>query len=350
MGNATSSILRQIQRFNGSSQRASNNPAGPTAGIVVFITSALLATASGTAKDVDWNEKLEDWAQNSEAVLLGRLVEVSPQLEPLGEKSFAAAGKIKVRRYFKGGSNESSIEVEFHTSTPFRRGPESEDVVYFIDNRLENGRYLMHPWRWSGSLWRSAEEAVFRTDKATRIENMPRPEKPDKKVSLSVAADDGQGRALTSIHISSYSDLELLAQLENHDNRKHTVMPPLDGSFVHWRYPYYDLEILDANGVAVPRRPLGRCGNVNSWKKRDFVSLAAGEVFRFRIPPNGYSYELVKGRYKLRVKYTARRSLRLKGLSGDNEKGVGRLVWMVWQGAVYSNWIEITIADKEHED
>jgi hypothetical protein len=316
----------------------------------VFLTSALLATASGAGKDVDWNAKLEDRARNSEVVLLGRLAEVDPQIQPLAEKSFAAVGKIKVRRYLKGRPKTSSIEVEFRTSTPFRRGPESEDVVYFIDKRLENGRYLVHPWRWSGSMWRSAEEAVFRTDKRMRIENMPRPEKPDKGISLSVAADDGQGRSLTSIRISRYSDLELLAQFENHSKRGHTVMPPLDGSFVHWRYPYYDLEILDVNGVAVPRRPLARCGNVNSWKKRDFVSLAASEVFRFRIPANPYSYELAKGQYKLRVKYTAKRSLRLKGLAGDNEKGVGRLMRRVWQGVVHSNWIEITIADREQQD
>lgn len=350
MGNATSSILWQTQRFNGSSQRASNKLAGLLASTVLFLTSGVIATASGAGKDVDWNAKLEDWTRNSEVVLLGRLAEVQPQAEPLSEQSFAAVGKIKVRRYLKGQPEASSIEVEFHTSSPFRREPESEDVVYFIEKRLENGRYLMHPWRWSGSMWRSAEEAVFRTDKRTRIESMPRPEKPDKQISLSVAADDGQGRALTSIHISSYSDLELLAQSENHDNRNNTVMPPLDGSFVHWRYPYYDLEILDVNGVAVRRRPVARCGNVNAWKKRDFVSLAAGEVFRFRIPVNPYSYELAKGQYKLRVTYTAKRSLRLKGLSGDNEEGVGQLVRSVWQGIVYSNWIEITIADQEQED
>jgi hypothetical protein len=350
MGNRASGILWQIQRFNGGSQWASNKLAGLLAGTVLFLTSILLATACDAGTDVDWNAKLEDWTRNSEIVLLGRLVEVQPQIQPLAEKSFAAVGKIKVQRYLKGRSEASSIEVEFHTSSPFRRGPESEDVVYFIDKRLENGRYLMRPWRWSGSMWRSAEEAVFRTDKRMRIENMPRPEKPDKEISLSVAADDGQGKALTSIHISSYSDLELLAQLENHDNRSNTVMPPLDGSFVHWRYPYYDLEILDVNGVAVPPRPVARCGNVNAWKKRDFVSLAAGEVFRFRIPTNPYSYELAKGQYRLRVKYTAKRSLRLKGLSGDNEKGVGRLMRRVWRGVVHSNWIEITIADREQQD
>jgi hypothetical protein len=347
MGNPMSSILWEIQRSNASSHWASNKLAGLLAGTVLFLTFGVIATASGTGKDVDWNAKLEDRARNSEVVFLGRLVEVQPQTEPLAEKSFAAVGKIKVRRYLKGRPKRSSIEVEFRTSTPFRRGPESEDVVYFIDKRLENGRYLAHPWRWSGSMWRSAEEAVFRTDKRMRIENMPRPEKPDKGISLSVAADDGQGRALTSIHISSYGDLELLAQFENHTKRGQTVMPPLDGSFVHWRYPHYDLEIVDVNGVAVPRRPLARCGNVNSWKKRDFVSLAQGEVFRFRIPTNLYSYELAKGQYKLRVKYTAKRNLRLKGLSGDNEKGVGRLMRSVWQGEVYSNWIEVRIADQE---
>jgi hypothetical protein len=119
-------------------------------------------------------------------------------------------------------------------------------------------------------------------------------------------------------------------------------MPFLDDSDVHWRYPYYDLEILDANGGTVSRRLIARCGNVNPFRAKDIVSLEPGEVFRTWVPT--YDYELAPGKYRVRLKYTAKRDTTINGvpLSNDDEE-VNELIKTVWEGTIVSNRIEVEI-------
>ena len=156
----------------------------------------------------DWDRKLEEWAARSEVVCLGRFVGMRSQIEDETGEGFVTIDAIQVQRFLKGRADQSRIDVEFRT--PFRLSgrPDDSVTVNFVDRKLDNGRYLLHSMRWSGELasWRAAERAIFHTDKNTHIQNMPRPKHPRRDVTLSLGADDGQGKALTDVRVADIQE------------------------------------------------------------------------------------------------------------------------------------------------
>jgi len=306
----------------------------------VLLASAAVLLAGNAQAEQDWDAKLEAMSKQADCVVLGRVNQIVSTTYADGET--VAVGRVQVQRYFKGVSDSKPLEVELrlpgrHHEVP----PERDDMVLFLRKRPDSSYYEVI-YRWSKRSPDRVRQAVARVDKQTRIPNMPKPPKTKDPITVSLAADDGRGRALAKVQ-SKRSDLVLLVQFENVSEAAHSVMPCLDGSIVQWRYPHYELEVLDAQGQPPPRAGMGRCGNVNPWRTRDFVSLRPGEVFRTRAPT--YYLPHRPGTYRVCLKYTAKRDLSLKGLSlGENEKGVAELMKTVWEGTAISNWIEVRIA------
>ncbi len=304
----------------------------------VLLAALTVALSASTYAEEDWDAKLEAMSKQADCVVLGRVNQIVSTTDADGET--IVVGTVRVQRYFKRVSDAKTPDIELHF--PGRRDvpPDRDDSILFLRKRPDGNRYeIIYRWdkRSADRVW----EAVARVDRHTRIPNMPKPPKTTDPITVSLAADDGQGRALTKVQ-SKRSDLVLLVQFENVGDAAHCVMPCLDGSLVQWRYPHYELEVFDAQGQPPPRVGVGRCGNVDPWRTRDFVSLQPGEVFRTRAPTYYLPHRL--GTYKVRLKYTAKRDLSLKGLSlGENEKGVAELMKTVWEGTAISNWIELRI-------
>ncbi len=87
--------------------------------------------------------------------------------------------------------------------------------------------------------------------------------------------------------------------LRNVDIRFPTVMMPVDGSEVGWRYPCVSFEVYRDGRLLTPR--FGRCGNMNGVSPRHLVRLTPGGQCSFTMPLLGYS--LTPGRYRVRVYY-----------------------------------------------
>ncbi len=136
--------------------------------------------------------------------------------------------------------------------------------------------------------------------------------------------------------------VQFIAQFENHDSAAQAVMPRLDGSELHWRYPYYDIEIRDSTGKSIGRPGRSRCGNIDPLHTRDIVLLQPGEIFRTWFG-HYYMYGLPPGTYRARLRYTAKQDLSKMGLSGPDDPDMREQIKSVWEGTIESNWIDINV-------
>lgn len=99
----------------------------------------------------------------------------------------------------------------------------------------------------------------------------------------------------------------LQIQIMNVSNETVEFVPPLDGSWHHWRYPRMSLEVHDENGNACPVTLGGRCGNMNPVLPKDIRRLDPQVTATFSIgwPFREYCFEEA-GRYSLTLSYDLR--------------------------------------------
>jgi hypothetical protein len=300
----------------------------------------LVLSSAGFAWAEDWDARLDRQSRECLLVVVGRVTKIVSTSHPYGKTSSVAI--IEVRRHLKGISDVKTMEAEFRFESSLDMKLDDGDAIWFIREKLDNGRYLVADWKWGqDSLYRILS-ALNRTDKQTRIPGMPKPVPGPSPLSLSLAADDGQGNALITRKCASLQDVTLLVQFENRGNAPRSVMPCLDGSEDRRRYPYYDLEILDADGKPIPRQGIGFCGNIDPLRARDIVSLQPGEVFRTWAPWS--LHNLPSGKYRIRLHYTAKQNTATNGIPlGQDDKEAKELIKAVWEGDLHSNWIDVEV-------
>jgi hypothetical protein len=160
-------------------------------------------------------------------------------------------------------------------------------------------------------------------------------------LAVSIGALDDNDKVWNLARFDS-SFITLLIQFENTGDEDLTLMRPVDGATDRLRYPHYDLETR-VNGVAsrMPQDLGGRCGNINGLKLKDFVTLQPGEKYRTTLSVQQMMFG--RGTVPIRFRYTARRDLSRRGISGRDEKGVKERMSVVWEGTCHSNWITVEV-------
>lgn len=300
--------------------------------LILLFTSLTFADDSG--------EKLDDMSRECRFVVLGRITEVF-STDWSGDGT-VATGSIEVRRHLKGNHDARLLEVEFHFRSSLNMEPDMEDVIWFIRRQMDNGRYLVTDWKWSRDSVGRIEAAIARVDKNTRIPGMPPPSVTVAPLSVVLGADDGRGRAVTSVRAHSIHQVRLLAQFQNHGETPLAVMPVIDGSLTRRRFPYYDLEFSGSAGSVAGRQIEAICGNINPLARTDIVEILPGEVFRTRVP--SFGYDLGPGKYRVRLKYTAGPPVTAAEVaSRDIDDDLKTRIEKVWEGKIVSNWLEIEI-------
>jgi len=149
---------------------------------------------------------------------------------------------------------------------------------------------------------------------------------------------------------------EIEVRLHNRTGQTVTLVGSLDGSGLGWRYPHC---VFDVDGPPGHRGPgIGRCGNTNPLRAKDFVQLRAGESLNpfMRIDDHGFfsssgldfTHFMVPGKYKVRFRYSANSSKILEwvGIAGPPAKDseVARLFPKAAKFETVSNSIELTFA------
>jgi hypothetical protein len=312
------------------------------------VVACLAVLTSAALTRADYPDDLIVRCREARFVVLGRVAKVHSTEHPQGVPGVGirATATIQVERHLKGDSTIEAIEIEFRAESYLDFKPDTEDVIWFVRGRQDDGRYAVVDWKWGKDSLRTIEWAMSLVDKQARIPGMPRAQQPKGALTLALGADDGTGRAATSIRVASPADLKLLVQFENHELAPRAVMPCLDGSDCHRRYPHYDLEVLDANGLLVRRGGFAVCGNIDPFRALDIVPLRQGEVFRTRAP-FPWHYRMSPGRYRVRLRYTAKKDLRLDGIPlGKNDPQVADAIKTVWEGQLISNWVEVEVTGK----
>lgn len=305
-----------------------------------IVASLAMFCACCVARGDEWDEKLEAQARECSFVVLGRVTEVTSISYLNGET--VAEGAIEVRRHLKGSCDTRLFHCEFRFGSPLTNISHPDDAVWFIRKKLPSQRFLVTDWMWGRDSLGRILATIARVDRNTRIPGMPTPQRGSAPVSIVLGCDDGTENATTSIRVPAWTEVQFVAQFENHDSAAQAVMPQLDGSDVHWRYPHYDLEVRDSRGKPVASLGVGRCGNIDALHARDIVLLEPGEVFRTWLRP--YRRALQPGSYRARLKYTARQDLSTRGLAlAPDDPEVADKIKTVWEGSIESNWVYIEI-------
>jgi hypothetical protein len=309
-------------------------------GHLVLIGTAI--TLAAQAEEIE--DKMLVQTRECTWVVLGRISEISSIKK--SSNGTVLVGAIEVNRYLKGNPGENTVPVEFQYASSINLQPETENRIWFFRSKLENGRYLITDWRWNKEDTYRVLECIWKLDKTSGIPGMPKPFPGTQPITVSLAFDDGRGHAITSKETVSPHGALFLIQFENVHSKSCSVMPCLDGSVMRSRYPYYEFEIVDIAGKPVAQQGWACCGNVNPFHKDDFVSLAPGEIFR--TPASAPWPELAPGKYKIRLRYTAKRDLNITGSPlGKNDKEVRQLLRNVWEGTVESNWVDLEVHSDE---
>jgi len=149
---------------------------------------------------------------------------------------------------------------------------------------------------------------------------------------------------------------EIEVRLHNKTGQTVTLVGSLDGSDLGWRYPHC---IFDVDGPPGHRGPgIGRCGNTNPLRVKDFVQLHAGESLNpfMRIDDYGFfssggldfTHFMVPGKYQVSFRYSTNSSKILEwvGIAGPpaQDSEVARLFPQVARFETVSNSIELTFA------
>lgn len=133
----------------------------------------------------------------------------------------------------------------------------------------------------------------------------------------------------------------------------------LDASDCKWRYPYCYFEVTGPDGKSAVRA-IGRCGNMNTLREKDFVKVTPGEAFDpyQHIDDFGFfqSHQLVPrnfqsaGEYRIRFVYSTK-SNNIAAWGGDgcdkvaaDERLVG-LFGQVPKFEIRSNEIKINVVE-----
>ena len=109
-----------------------------------------------------------------------------------------------------------------------------------------------------------------------------------------------------------------------------TILLPIDASDMGLRRVSYVWVVTDAGGAQVPRGSLARCGNVNSLRRSDFITLSSGESHTFRLadtflgPAEEYGRLPETGTVKLVYSFDPKR--RERGVPLDEDDDVADLL------------------------
>jgi hypothetical protein len=306
----------------------------------------LVAVARPAPAEPDLLDRVLSLYRDAKFVVVGRVARVGSCEHPEGVPGVGTRGTaaIQVTRHLKGDSDQKILDVAFEFASSLGLRPDDGDVVWPIRGEQRNGRYLVRDWKWGTDSVGSFEYAAALTDKTTRTPGMPRPTPDGKPLSVVLAADDGTGRAVSAVP-RSIRHTKFFVQFENHDRAARSVMPCLHGSEQRKRFPHCVLEMAGPDGEVVTPRGGAWCPTVAPLAARDVVPLNRGEVFRTPVALSWGRYpELTPGRYKVRLRYTARQDARVRGICP--EPGVAALVALatVWEGELVSNWVDVEIA------
>jgi hypothetical protein len=126
--------------------------------------------------------------------------------------------------------------------------------------------------------------------------------------------------------------MEVLVTLKNCGKEPLLVLQPLDGSDYGWRVANYEWKVR-RNGVLQEPQELARCGNINSIRKADFVTLKGGESWSCKSPGSflgevttWYSFT-EPGKYEITLTYSFNPNRKETGIPlGKNEAGVAALL------------------------
>jgi hypothetical protein len=277
-------------------------------------------------------------------IVVGRISKVHSCEHPRGVPGVGtvATATIDAKRYLKGHTDAKGVEIDFQCEAFLDLGPDAEDVIWFIGEKTEGGRYAVRSWKWGTSSLPFIESVLRLIDRTTRTPGMPEVDRGKKPISLGLVTTDGDGKGTTSVKVASVCDLSLLVQFENHEAGARAVMPFLYGSDLRWRYPRYELEIVGEDGVRLSHGKHAVCKCIAPLDKWDIVSLKKGEVFRTPVPVQGYA--LPEGKYRVRVVYTAKQDAAIADLpTRELDADVSAALKTVWEG-VESNWIDVEVS------
>jgi hypothetical protein len=310
-----------------------------------FFAGFFALIAINSAVRGDDNERMLTRCRDAKLIVVGRITKVHSCEHPRGIPGVGtvATATIKVERHLKGTSDAETIEIQFQCESNLDLEPDDEDVIWFIRDKMDDGRHAVRDWKWGTSSARHIDWALGLVDRKTRIPGMPKAEPGKKPISLGLVATDEKGKGATSVRVGSLGDLTLLVQFENHQEGTRAVVPFLYGSDLGLRYPRYELEILDADGKAVPRRPVITCATVGELSKWDIVALEKGEVFRCQIL-SVQRYSAPNGKYRVRVLYTAKQDATISVRpTRELDAQLSAALKTVWEGTLESNWIEVEV-------
>ncbi len=128
-----------------------------------------------------------------------------------------------------------------------------------------------------------------------------------------------------------------------------TIVRPIDGCDVGWRFANYEWTATDSAGKALQKQAAFRCGNTNALVVEDFIQIPAGESVTlgsgFLMPPTIAFPMGEPGKVKLTLTYTCDPARpNDNGLPlGDPEDGTDVLRKRAWAGAVTSAEVELTV-------
>lgn len=123
---------------------------------------------------------------------------------------------------------------------------------------------------------------------------------------------------------------KIAVALTNQTDADIYLVGSLDASDCRWRYPHCYFEVIGPDGKPV-ERGLGRCGNMNTLRVKDFVMLPPGESFDpyRRVDDGGFfsAHQLeahtfgVAGAYRIRFVYSTKGD-DIGEWSGDGKRSV----------------------------
>jgi hypothetical protein len=299
----------------------------------------VLVAVSTSPVRADLFDDVTALCRDAKFIVVGRVTRVHSSGRPndLPGVGTRATATLEVSRYLKGASDAKSLDIEYRAAAWLDFKPDTDDVIWIVSGERVGGRYLVKKWKWDTGSTDLFLKALNRIDKTTRIEGMPKPTPDGKPLSIVLAIDDGTGKATTSGRVTSETWRAFLVQFENHEVVAQSVMPCMYGSQLGKQFPHYDLELLDANGKSVPRRRGIWCSSVAAVAPRDIVPLARGEVFRESVPLSRYG-GLEFGKYQVRLRYTARRDVRIDGVPWVENPATTAALKSLWEGELVSNW------------
>ena len=161
----------------------------------------------------DWDKRLEKMYKECVFVVLGRVTVIESDSHPGGKT--VSVGKIEVQRHLKGTSNIMTLECEFRFESLLYMKPDTDDLIWFVRKRLDNGRYLVTDWRWEKSSLDRIWAVMARVEKTRRIPNMPEPLPAEvtKGITVSLGVDDGERKALTAVSAKSLKEIKRISTI-----------------------------------------------------------------------------------------------------------------------------------------